>query len=340
MKMVGKHASACGYGDDRTSSLFVYVIFLEGVHVESIVFAPLVSTHYWCCIPSPTWYRCSPFLFRHWQEATAKSTISTSCRPQEENLTLHCSPRERHVPASQSWLRRPSVFGSVKNMFVLWETEAPNMLCSSAHGSWATFLATVHPRFIASVLAGITWHTEVENPSWRPSATSCRYVMQSGLRMFPSIAPEIGVMFQKLLQCRDPHRSESLTLAWQALLSTSALSSLPRNEEFYRSRLALFLLFLSYPSSLPRFRFGWEDRILGIVVVNPWYCGGWMVRREWYCSLVGDSGLLTAIQEARTAPSWRKALVVLRCSGGQLEVRFGWVTLRQLCRRTADGRQR
>ena len=62
VKMVGKHASACGYGDDRTSSLCSYVIFLEGVHVESIVFAPLVSTHYWCCIPSPTWCRCSPFF--------------------------------------------------------------------------------------------------------------------------------------------------------------------------------------------------------------------------------------------------------------------------------------
>ena len=51
-------------------------------------------------------------------------------------LTLRCSPRERHVPASQSWLRRPSVFGSVKNMFVLSKTEAPNILCNSAHGSW------------------------------------------------------------------------------------------------------------------------------------------------------------------------------------------------------------
>ena len=38
VKMVGKHASACRYGDDRTSSLCLYVIFLEGGHVESIVF--------------------------------------------------------------------------------------------------------------------------------------------------------------------------------------------------------------------------------------------------------------------------------------------------------------
>ena len=33
-----------------------------------------------------------------------------------------------------------------------------------------------------------------------------------------------------------------------------------------------------------------------------------MVRRKWHCSNVGDSGLLTAIQDAWTAPSWRKAL--------------------------------
>ena len=41
-------------------------------------------------------------------------------------------------------------------------------------------IAVVHPRFIVSVLTGIPWHIEADNPFWRPSATSCRYVMQSG----------------------------------------------------------------------------------------------------------------------------------------------------------------
>ena len=59
--------------------------------------------------------------------------------------------------------------------------------------------------------------------SWRASS------WHRGLRTRPSIAPEIRSMFQRLLRCRVPHRSKSLTLAWQECLSTSALSTLQRN---------------------------------------------------------------------------------------------------------------
>ena len=47
-----------------------------------------------------------------------------------------------------------------------------------------------------------------------------------------------------------------------------------------------------------------------------------------------DSGCLASIQEARTAPSLRKALVVLQFSSRQPEARLGWVTVRRPCRRT------
>ena len=52
-------------------------------------FAPLVSTHSWCCIPSPTWCRCSLFCSGIGRKPRPASTISTSCRQQEENLEEH-----------------------------------------------------------------------------------------------------------------------------------------------------------------------------------------------------------------------------------------------------------
>ena len=65
-------------------------------------------------------------------------TMSISCRQQEVNLTLGCSTRERHVPASQSWLRRPSVFGSVKeHVRSVVKKRRPPYCTESTYSSWA-----------------------------------------------------------------------------------------------------------------------------------------------------------------------------------------------------------
>ena len=89
-------------------------------------------------------------------------------------------------------------------------------------------------------------------------------------------------------------------------------------EWFCRSRLTLFLpILLRFHVSVSV----GEVRILGTVVVNPWYCSGWIVRHKWYGGIVGE-----AIQEPQTAGSPGKS-------------RFGWCAVRQSCRRTADGGQ-
>ena len=88
--------------------------------------------------------------------------------------------------------------------------------------------------------------------------------------------------------------------------------------------------FLSFPSSFP-LRFGRSSTC---------YCGTsglvvWMVWGFWTAggmAVIVDRGLLAANLVARTAPIWRKVLLVWRHSGGQLVKRFGCVAVRQWCR--------
>ena len=92
VKMVGKHASACGYADDRTSSLCSSggcMLFPLKESTSSLLFLRHWSgTRYCCCILSPIWCRCSLFCSGFGRKPRPTSTISTSCRQQEENLTL------------------------------------------------------------------------------------------------------------------------------------------------------------------------------------------------------------------------------------------------------------
>ena len=115
VKMVGKHASAFGYADDRTSSLCSSggcMLFPLKESTSSLLFL----RHWSALIIGVAFLHQPGVVATCFVQALARTyLLPTTGR----KLTLRCSPRERHVPASQSWLRRPSVFGSAKNMFVL-----------------------------------------------------------------------------------------------------------------------------------------------------------------------------------------------------------------------------
>ena len=115
VKMVGKHASACGYTDDRTSSLCSSggcMLFPLKESTSSQLFLSATGQHSLLVLHSFTnLVSLQPILFRHRQEATAYKydiyLLPTTRRKFDFAASLHCAGFGLPAGIVQQSLRQP-----------------------------------------------------------------------------------------------------------------------------------------------------------------------------------------------------------------------------------------